>query len=277
MALLLNSALLFVAMSTILLGTLYPLILDALQLGTVSVGAPYFNKVMMPLVFIVMAFMGIGVLLHWQQQSPKKLWRLAWKKILLSMIGAIVLLWGVTGTLDMITVTSLSLSLWIILSVIPYARFYPGMSLAHTGFAILVIGIMLSSLLNQERNIRIKPGNEASIGPYQFYFINTKGVAGANYRGIQAEFEVFKSKRHIINMYPEKRIYTVRDMVMTKVDIHPGIFRDLYIALGEPLDENFWSVRIYFKPFIRWIWFGGMIMIMGGLLTLLQRKSGVST
>jgi len=272
MALLLNSALLFVAMTTILFGTLYPLILDALHLGTISVGAPYFNMVMMPLVMIVMACMGLGALLHWQQQSVKQLWRQTWKKLLISIVSAIAILWGVTGSLDITAIISMSLSFWILLSVKNSIRFYPGMSLAHIGFAVLVIGIMLSSVLNQEREVRIQPGDHAFIGPYQFNFLNTKGVNGSNYRGIQAEFEVTKNRHHIINMYPEKRIYTVREMVMSKVDIHPGIFRDLYIALGEPLDDTHWSVRIYYKPFVRWIWFGGMIMILGGLLAILQRK-----
>ncbi len=149
----------------------------------------------------------------------------------------------------------------------------PGMTLAHIGFAVLIIGIMLSSMLNQEREVRIKPGDAVDIGPYQFFFIDTQGVNGSNYRGIQAAFEVVKNDRHVTNLYPEKRIYTVREMVMTKVDIHPGIFRDLYIALGEPLDDNFWSVRLYYKPFVRWIWFGGMIMIIGGLLTLFRTRS----
>lgn len=275
MALYLNSALLFIAMTTILLGTLYPLILDALHLGTISVGAPYFNKVMMPLVLIVMAFMGLGVFMHWQQQPIKHLWKQIWKKILLSIVLALVLLYGVTGQLDSIAIISLSLSVWIILSITGTMRFLPGMSLAHAGFAILVIGIMLSSILNQEREVRLQPGEAATLGPYQFNFENIKGVAGSNYRGIQAAFAVVKNRRHIITMYPEKRIYTVREMVMTKVDIHPGIFRDLYIALGEPLEGNYWSVRLYYKPFVRWIWFGGMIMMIGGILALLQRKEPI--
>jgi cytochrome c-type biogenesis protein CcmF len=103
-------------------------------------------------------------------------------------------------------------------------------------------------------------------------FISTEGIAGSNYRGIRADFDVIKNMRHITNLYPEKRIYTVRDMVMTKVDINPGIFRDLYIALGEPLNQDEWSVRIYYKPFIRWIWFGGVIMMIGGILTILPRR-----
>lgn len=275
MALLFNSALLFVAMITILLGTLYPLILDALQLGTISVGAPYFNKVMMPLVFMIMAFMGLGAFTHWQ---PSQLnWQHIVKKILLSVTCAIVVLWGIIGQLDLIVIITLSLSFWVILSVQNSIRILPGMSLAHVGFAILVIGIMLSSVLNQEREVRLKPGNETTLGPYQFNFVKTVGVNGANYRGIQAEFAVTKNRRPITNMYPEKRIYTVREMVMTKVDIHPSIFRDLYIALGEPLNDDYWSVRIYYKPFIRWIWFGGFVMMLGGIFAIFSRKKNYST
>ncbi|VVC74871.1 Cytochrome c-type biogenesis protein CcmF [Aquicella siphonis] len=272
MMLLLNSALLFVAMTTILLGTLYPLILDALKLGTISVGAPYFNKVMLPLVMIVMMLMGLGVLTHWQQSSIKSLLEQAWKRILLSILCAAALLYGVTSTLNPVAMISLSLSLWIIASVRGSVKNAPGMSLAHAGFAILVIGILLSSLLNQEREVRIRPGNETTLGPYQFHFLDTKGIQGSNFRGIQAAFAVEKNRRRVTTLYPEKRIYTVREMVMTKVDIHPSLFRDLYIALGEPLDDDYWSVRLYYKPFIRWIWFGGLIMILGGILAILQRK-----
>lgn len=274
MALLVNSALLFVAMSTILLGTIYPLILDALHLGTISVGAPYFNSVMQPLVFIVMAFMGLGAFLHWKEQSASLLWRQVWKRILISIVTAFVVLWCTTGQLELISLICLSLSSWIILSIIPSIRFYPGMALAHTGFAVLVIGVMLSSILNVERDVRMMPGNASNIGPYTFTFTGTKGVSGGNYRGIVAEFEVNKGNRFITNLYPEKRIYTVREMVMTKVDIHPSLFRDLYIALGEPLDNEYWSVRLYYKPFVRWIWFGGMIMMLGGLLSIAQRRAG---
>lgn len=270
-ALLINSALLFIAMTTILLGTLYPLILDALQLGTISVGAPYFNKVMMPLVFIIMGFMGLAALTHWQS-SPSIIWQEAAKKMVISLLAAMIILWGTTGQFGIVAIISLSLSIWIILSVLPILRCSPGMSLAHIGFAILIIGIILSSVLNQEREVRIKPGQETSVGPYQFNFVTTKGIEGPNYRGIQAMIEVTKQHRYITTLYPEKRIYSVREMIMTKVAIHPSIFRDLYIALGEPLSDDFWSVRFYFKPFIRWIWFGGIMMIIGGLLVLFRKE-----
>ena len=159
----------------------------------------------------------------------------------------------------------MALSGWILFNTFPLLRKLPRMSLAHMGFAILVIGILLSSAEMQERDVRMKVGDRADIGPYQFYFLNTVGIQGANYRGIRADFRVTKNQYHITHLYPEKRIYTVRDMVMTKVDIHPRLFLDLYIALGEPLDHEEWSVRIYYKPFIRFIWLGGIIMILGGL------------
>jgi cytochrome c-type biogenesis protein CcmF len=271
MGLLLNSTLLIVAMLTILIGTLYPLILDALHLGTISVGAPYFNTVMAPIIFITLGVMGLAVLTRWQNQSLQELWQLSWKKLLASVFGAIGLLWLFTGQVEYYTVLSLALSLWVIFSVTKSLKILPGMSIAHLGFAICVIGIILSSVLNQEKEVRIRPGNAVKIGPYQFFFVDTKGISGSNYRGIRAEFDVLKGPYHVTNLYPEKRIYIVREMVMTKVAIHPGIFRDLYMALGEPLEQDFWSVRIYYKPFVRWIWLGAIIMIIGGIFAILRR------
>jgi cytochrome c-type biogenesis protein CcmF len=194
--------------------------------------------------------------------------------MVLSVLLAIALLWMGTGHVFSSSLLGLSLSLWIILSVSDKQtyRLIPGMTIAHTGFAVLIIGILLSSSLSQESEVRLKPGNATTLGPYQFFFVTTEGISGSNYRGIRGTFEVIKNTRHIINMYPEKRIYLIRDMIMTKVDIHPGIFRDLYIALGEPLDNDYWSVRIYYKPFMRWVWGGGILMILGGIIALCQRK-----
>lgn len=271
-SLIVNSALLMIAMATILLGTLYPLIVDALHLGSISVGAPYFNIVMLPLLFILMAAMGAGALCRWQGQTLREWWLTARKNGAISLLLAALLVYIFTAQFLFVTVTSLALSFWVILSVLPQCRLQPAMSLAHAGFAILIIGIVLSSTLNQEKEVRMRPGNAVRVGPYQFFFIDTQGINGSNYRGIQAEFEVLKDTRHVTSLYPEKRIYTVRDMVMTKVDIHPGIFRDLYIALGEPLAGDDWSVRIYYKPFIRWIWLGGILMMISGVIAIFTRR-----
>lgn len=269
--LMLNSALLFLAMLTVLLGTLYPLITDALHLGIISVGAPYFNMVMLPIVFVSMLLMGLGSYSRWREQNGTQVLQRIRNNAALSILIALGLLWGVSGSIQLIPVITLTLSVWIMLSILPVWRLMPSMSLTHAGFAILIIGIMLSSTLNQERNVRMNVGDTVSVGPYQFIFLGTQGIHGSNYRGIQAGFDVTKGERHIVNLYPEKRIYTVRDMVMTKVAIHAGIFRDLYIALGEPLDNNEWTVRIYYKPFIRWIWAGGILMMLGGLLSITKR------
>ncbi len=271
--LLINSGLLFIAMLTVLLGTLYPLIFDALHLGAISVGAPYFNKIMLPLALITLIVMALGPLCRWQQQSAWMLWRQTAGKLLLSLLISSVLIWGVSHHLDPLAILLMTLSCWVILNVTQFLRLQPGMTFAHLGFAVLLIGIVLSSTLNQERDVRIHPGDTVNLGPYEFIFIDTQGVKGANYRGIRAAFDVVKNNHHVTNLYPEKRIYTVRDMVMTKVAIHPGIFRDLYIALGQPLNENDWSVRIYYKPFMRWIWLGGILMMLGGILALIKGEN----
>ncbi|HVE44245.1 MAG TPA: heme lyase CcmF/NrfE family subunit [Gammaproteobacteria bacterium] len=272
MALLCNSALLIIAMLTILLGTLYPLIIEVLQYGVISVGPPYFNTVMTPLLFLLMLLMSIGPLSEWQKQHGRQLATLFLKNMLYGMVIAIALLWGVSGEIQWMPVCSLALSISIVLSVLPSARRSPGMAIAHTGFAILIIGILLSSLLSEERDVRIKPGDTMALGPYTFFFSSTENADGANYEGIRGVFDVIKNKHPVTTLYPEKRIYTVRQMVMTKVDIHPGLFRDLYLALGEPLNQGFWSVRVYYKPFIRWIWFGGGLMMLGGFIALFKRR-----
>jgi cytochrome c-type biogenesis protein CcmF len=215
--------------------------------------------------------MGLSSYSRWREQDNMQIWRSVRNNAALSIIIALGLLWGVSSSMQLIPIVTLTLSIWIMLSILPAWRLMPSMSLAHTGFAILIIGIMLSSTLNQERNVRVKTGDSVSVGPYQFIFLGIQGINGSNYRGIQAGFDVTKGDRHIVNLYPEKRIYTVRDMVMTKVAIHAGIFRDLYIALGQPLDNDEWTVRIYYKPFIRWIWAGGILMMLGGLLSIVKR------
>lgn len=270
--LLFNSAILLVAMLTILLGTLYPLIFDAFHLGAISVGAPYFNTVMMPLVFITLFCMGIAPFYSWRRTALSTLWCSIRNKLFLAVIIGCAALICFIKDFDFIALITLVLCAWVILSAIFARRALPSMSISHFGFALLIIGIVLSSILNQEKEIKLQPGDTTSLGPYNFVFINLYSQDGSNYHGLTAHFNVTKNMHHVTDLYPEKRIYTVRDIVMTKVDIHPGIFRDLYIALGEPLANDYWSVRIYYKPFVRWIWFGGIIMMIGAISAIIQRK-----
>lgn len=236
MGLLLNSALFFIAMLIILLGTLYPLILDVLQANPISVGAPYFNTVMLPLALLILCSLMIWPLYPWGEVRSFKT--------------------GFQAALRTFHQQSLRLS----------------MALSHGGFVVLLAGILLSSLFSQEREVRLKIGEATALGPYLFQFLTIQTVEGVNYQGIQGDFSITKNGQFITHLHPQKRIYNVRNMVMTKVDIHPGLLRDLYLALGEPLGLNEWSLRLYYKPFIRWIWLGGLLMAAGGGLAWIQRK-----
>ncbi|MBA3661460.1 MAG: heme lyase CcmF/NrfE family subunit [Gammaproteobacteria bacterium] len=269
----LNSGLLIIAMLTILLGTLYPILIEALHFQSISVGAPYFNLVMLPLVCLTMIMMVIGPACVWQNQPVTLPWQKVWKKLALSLILTLSFLFFLHDSFDWITTVCVTLAVWVILSVPATRKKHRAMSVAHFGFAIFVLGLALTALLNQEREVRLKPGDHIQLNAYHFLFSDLKRDDGSNYKGIRAEFTVLKNKRYITSLQPEKRVYTVREMVMSKVAIHPGIFRDLYIALGEPLENDYWSVRIYYKPFIRLVWFGGLIMILGGCISLLQRRS----
>lgn len=270
--LLINSGLLIIALGTILLATLYPLILDTFHLGLISVGAPYFNTVLQPVLLLILLFMALSPMSTWQAKPlTSALIRGSWRFFISMLVtGASIYFYPHLSTLP--AVIYLFLCMWIIAGLLEYFRFLPGMALAHLGFAILIVGIVLSSLLTEDKEELLQPGQVATVGPYQFFFLQVKGIEGSNYKGIRASFDVIKDKRYITTLSSDKRIYTVRDMVMTKVGIHPGLFRDLYIALGQPHDQDTWSVRLYYKPFIRFIWLGGILMLVGSILSIFRRE-----
>ena len=276
--LLINSALLIIAMCTVLLGTIYPLIFDALHLNAISVGAPYFNTVMIPLVFTMLILMGFAVRTEWQKENTQcaPLKNFPWKIMAPITLIAWILLWRITNHMDVMVFFGFALCMWVILSVFNIYRHALGVSLAHVGFAVMIIGVLLTTTLSQEKALTLKPGKAATLGPYHFFFVEINENQGPNYLGIRGVFDVFKNNRFITQLLPEKRIYTIRQTIMTKAAIHPGVFRDLYIALGEPLANDDWSLHIYYKPFVRWIWFGGILMILGGLSAIVEsvRQNG---
>lgn len=265
-----GSLLWLVAMLTVLLGTLYPLILDVLHQGMLSVGAPYFNSVLLPVIALLLAVMSVVIAIRNPEQSfwamSKPLLALASLLFAVSLIG----LYYLTHTVLYWHALLLSLSITVLLTHLNVYRYLLPTTLAHSGFAILLIGILLSSVMSVEKEAQLKHGGSVMLGPYQFTLLNTEAVLGSNYRGIKATLQVTKQQYQVATLFPEKRIYAVRDMVMTKVDIHPGIFRDLYVALGEPLDQETWSLRLYYKPFIRWILAGALMMALGGALAFLR-------
>ncbi|HTO19265.1 MAG TPA: heme lyase CcmF/NrfE family subunit [Pseudomonas sp.] len=286
--LLANNLILVVACAMILLGTLYPLLLDALTGAKLSVGPPYFNALFLPLMAILMGALGVGVLVRWKDTPGKWL-----AGMLLPVLVASAVLGGLAsvllGDFHWAVLAVCSLSAWVVLSGLRdlfdktrhtgllkglprLTRSYWGMQLGHLGVAVCAIGIVLSTQQNAERDLRMAPGDVQELGGYQFRFEGAVHHEGPNYTADRATVRVLVEGKEIAVLHPEKRLYTVQMMPMTEAGIDPGLFRDLYVALGEPLEEGAWAVRLHVKPYVRWIWLGGLLMGFGGLLSTLDRR-----
>lgn len=280
-ALLLNNVFLTVAMLTVLMGTIYPLLIDGLGLGKLSVGAPYFNTVFIPLMIPLFILMGLGIHLRWQQDSLKQALKKLSSIISISFILPLVLLIIMAKHVDIWVYLGLVLACWIILSTLKalYVRLmqhrvsfaFLGMIIAHCGVAVSIIGIAVSSGYGIQDDVRLAPGQHTMLAGYHILFEQESAIKGSNYHGTQARFTITHANQHQV-IFPEKRIYTVGNMAMTESAIDVTPFRDIYIALGEPLDATAWSVRLYYKPFVRWIWAGGFLMALGGVLAFADRR-----
>jgi len=286
--LLVNNLLLVVATAMILLGTLYPLLLDAISGAKLSVGPPYFNAMFVPLMAALMMTLGVGVLVRWKD-TPLK-----W---LLGMLGpvliAAVVLGGlgslVFGDFNFAVLAVCLLAAWVVLAAVRdlldktrhkglfkgargLSPSYWGMHLAHLGLAVCAIGVVLTSHQSAERDLRLAPGESLELGGYHFVFDGAEHHEGPNFTSDRATVRVFDGERQIATLHPEKRLYTVQQMPMTEAGIDPGFTRDLYVALGEPLGDGAWAVRVHIKPFVRWIWLGGLMMAFGGVLAASDRR-----
>lgn len=284
-SLLLNNVFLIAAMLTVLMGTVYPLLIDGLGLGKLSVGAPYFNSVFVPIMIPLFVLMGIGIHLKWHNDSLKTVMLRLRGIALVSFITPFVLLLLMNKTLKVSAILGLIFALWIILSTLKavYSKSrirgglrhihqaFWGMVIAHCGVAITIIGIAISSGYEQQQDVRMSPGEYVNFAEFKIEFVSEKRLKGENYHGTETTFKV-SYENHESIIYPQKRIYNVGKMAMTESAIDVTPFRDVYVALGEPLDKRSWSIRLYYKPFIRWIWGGGFMMLAGGLLALLDRR-----
>jgi cytochrome c-type biogenesis protein CcmF len=290
--LLANNVLLTVAAGSVLLGTLYPLFVDALGMGKLSVGPPYFNLVFVPLMAPAMFLMGIGPIARWKKASlPELAVRLRWAflvsvitavslpfafgqwKVLVSL-GLLLAIWIVATVLvnlwERVRVTSGQLTVWQKLRM--QTRSYYGMHLAHIGVAVFVVGVTLVTGYQSEQDVRMNVGDTVHAGRYEFRFNGVSNVTGPNYQAARAEIVVSKNGSELQKMYPEKRNYTATGNVMTETAIDTGFLRDLYVSLGEPVNAGAWSVRVYYKPFVDWIWGGAVLMAIGGGLALTDRR-----
>ena len=281
--LLLNNIILASAMLTVLMGTLYPLIIDILGLGKLSVGAPYFNTVFIPLMLPLFALMGLAMHVRWRKDSFKIVsLNLTWSAVL-SFIAPFVLLFLYPSKLNLYAFLGMLMASWVsITSFVALtkkirsqgrhiSRAFIGMILAHFGVAVTLVGIVISSNYGEMKDVRVSVGEQLAFSGYVLKFKEQRALNGENYHGTEAVFSV-SSLQYEKLIYPQKRIYNVGRMALTDSAIDANPFRDIYVALGEPLGANAWSVRLYYKPLVRWIWGGGFLMFIGGGLALLDRR-----
>ncbi|MCG8325433.1 MAG: heme lyase CcmF/NrfE family subunit [Thiotrichales bacterium] len=292
MALLTNSVLLLIAMLTILLGTLYPLFLEALTGTKISVGPPYFSRVFIPLMIPVVLLVAIGPFIHWREHNIRDLLKLLRRPAISAVIIATALLFFLPGKATITAWFSLLLAFWVISSCytllkqrlrhtskllhglrrIPVGWY--GMVTAHIGLVLTIIGIGLSSVYSQEQDVHMVPGDDRTLGAYRFEFVQVDKQQGPNYLADVGTINIYKHGHRLMSLHPEKRFYKVRGNMMTEAAIHSNLLRDLYVSLGDPrgTDTGAWSVRLYYKPFILWIWLGGFIMVLGGLLAFSDKR-----
>ncbi len=290
--LLANNVLLTVAAGSVLLGTLYPLIVDAFGMGKLSVGPPYFNMVFVPLMAPAMFLMGVGPIARWKKASlPELAVRLRWA-LVVSVVVAAALPFVLGGWKVLVSI-GLLLAVWIVVTIFVnvwertrvtsgqlsvfqklrnQSRSYYGMQVAHLGVAVFIVGVTIVTGYQVEQDVRMERGSTVNAGGYEFRFMGVTNAVGPNYQAARAEILVSRNGKEIERMYPEKRNYTASGNVMTETAIDSGIFRDLYVSLGEPVSAGAWSVRVYYKPFVGWIWGGALLMALGGGLALSDRR-----
>ena len=282
--LLLNSVLLVVATGAVLLGTLYPLIIDALNLGKLSVGPPYFNLVFAPLMVPLLFVLVPGTVAHWREARMSEVfWRLRFVgagAVLLALVLPFVL-----GSWSAGTMLGIFLGMWVALGSLQHVverlrkpgrigGSFWGMHMAHFGMSVLVLGITGVKSYEVERDVRMALGDTVTIAPYTFRLAGVEDVMGPNYKALQAKVEVLKNDQVIEVLRPQKRRYFSTAMPMTEAAIDSGLLRDLYVSLGDPVagDTPSWSMRVYYKPFVPWLWAGVLIMVFGGVLAALDRR-----
>ncbi|MGV8711084.1 MAG: heme lyase CcmF/NrfE family subunit [Nitrosomonas sp.] len=289
--LLANNILLLVAAGSVLLGTLYPLIIDALGLGKLSVGPPYFEAVFVPMMTPAIFLIGIGPIARWKQMSlPTLVVRLRWA-FAVSVISALIAPYFM-GEWKPLVSFGLLLAFWIVVCAVVnlkhrlsnsgegniftklarQSRSYYGMHCAHIGVAVFIIGVTLVNGYETEKDVRMDIGSKVTVGGYTFQFNGTSDLVGPNYKAVQGDITVIHDEKVVRTLHPEKRTYNASGMAMTEAAIDTGLFRDLYVALGEPLANNAWVVRAYHKPFVDWIWLGCLLMAVGGILSVTDRR-----
>ena len=280
--LLLNNLLLATACAMVLLGTLYPLLADALQLGKVSVGPPYFGLMFLLLMAPLVALVPLGPLTRWQREEPRKplAMLLPWAGLALALA---VLAYFMAPQGPLKTAAGVLGGAWVALGTLRFAwtrvrangRFTPemlGMVIAHLGIAVFLVGALLVEAQNVLREVAMKPGQVERVGAYRFEFRGVEQAPGPNYLADRGTVHVLRGDTPLTVLYPEKRTYAAGGQVMTDAGIHAGVLADVLVTIGEPLGDGAWAVRMHVKPFVRWIWAGALLMALGGFVAAGDRR-----
>lgn len=270
-----------VAAGSVLLGTLYPLLIDALNLGKISVGPPYFNAVFVPIMVPILFLMAVGPWASWKTTDLKTLLKRLWIAAVVAFIAAIAIP-SLMGEFTILTALGFLLAFWVIASgalqiirqckVGMPTRSFIGMQLGHMGIAVFVIGVTMVGAYQEEKDVRMAPGDTVTVGGYQIRLMGVGSAQGPNYQAMRGTFELVRNGKVQELMYPEKRNYDSSTMPMTEAAIDAGLTRDIYVSLGEPLEGNAWAVRVYYKPFVDWIWGGCLLMALGGLFAVMDKR-----
>ncbi|EHA1081488.1 heme lyase CcmF/NrfE family subunit [Photobacterium damselae] len=285
-----NNILLVTGLLVVLIGTLLPLVHKQLGLGSVSIGEPFFNTLftwlMVPFAFVL----GIGPLVRWKRDHISKIK----KQLIISAIASVIFAFGsiylFASTVEPLAVLGMWMAAWIVIlhgfelyerathrhSLVEglgkLGRSHWAMVFGHIGLAVSIIGITLVSNYDLERDVRLAPGQSVNVKGYDFYFAGLRDADGPNYDGYVADFKISKNNIMVTTLHAEKRIYTVAGSMMTEAAIDSGITRDLYVAMGEKLGDGAWAVRIYYKPFVNWMWFGALLMAIGGVFAISDKR-----
>ena len=278
---LLGNVFLVVSAASVLLGTLYPLLIDALHLGKISVGPPYFNSVFVPIMIPLLVLMGIGPWTSWKNSKLLDVVKRLWIAALVAVIAAALIPFAM-GEFTWLSSLGFLLAFWVIssgvLQIIRQAkagkptRSFIGMQVAHLGIAVFTIGVTMVGTYQEEKDVRMLAGESVSVGGYDIQLQSVSPVPGPNYNAMQGTFLLTRNGELEATMYPEKRSYFSSTMPMTEAAIDASLTRDIYVSLGEELDDKAWAVRVYYKPFVDWIWGGCVLMALGGLLAMSDKR-----
>ncbi|WP_062310964.1 heme lyase CcmF/NrfE family subunit [Polynucleobacter sinensis] len=278
---LLGNVFLVVSAASVLLGTLYPLLIDALHLGKISVGPPYFNSVFVPIMIPLLVLMGIGPWTNWKGSDLFIVIKRLWLAALVAVIAAALIPW-MMGDFSWLSSIGFALAFWVIVSGVmqvirqvgsgKLTRSFIGMQVAHLGIAIFVIGVTMVGAFQEEKDVRMSAGESVSVGGYEIRLEGVSAVPGPNYNAMQGNFLLMRNGQIEATLYPEKRSYFSSTMPMTEAAIDVGLTRDIYVSLGEELADKAWAVRVYYKPFVDWIWGGCLLMALGGVLAMSDKR-----